>query len=124
MPLFFRRDAAAFLGVLLGPPSLANVVLSFGLSQLPQFVGRIAQDSEKDAASGVLTVRFALIGQTDHLFRYLQSFDDMAIAGSHSVFPPAGTLPHMVRHTTKFRARSYRRAEAFSITSKFKRLDR
>jgi hypothetical protein len=65
----FLAGCCGILFLPFGPPSLADVVLFFGFRQLSQFVGRITQDPEKDAAPVVLVVGLSQIGQTDHLFR-------------------------------------------------------
>ena len=79
------------------PPAFGDVVAFLRFGQLFDFVARVAKHAVKNAASGVLTVVVAIVGQFDHALGQQNDLSEMVVTRFHGFKlsegvwePPAG----------------------------------
>lgn len=65
------------------PPAFGDVVAFLRFGQLFDFVARVAKHAVKNAASGVLTVVVAIVGQFDHALGQQNDLSEMVVTRFH-----------------------------------------
>ena len=65
------------------PPAFGDMVAFLRFGQLLDFVARVAKHAVKNAASGVLTVVVAIVGQFDHALGQQNDLSEMMVTRFH-----------------------------------------
>ena len=67
------------------PPAFGDVVEFLHFGQLLDLVARVAKHAIKNAASGVLAVVVAIVGQFDHAFSQQNDLSEMVVTRFHGL---------------------------------------